>query len=643
MESTQFSLGPLLIVMLLALVVPVAVSRIQAFRIPIVVGEIIVGIIVGKSGLNWVQQSQWLQFLQFFGLAYLMFVSGLEIDFAVLRPAPKGAPGLRRWFVNAPTFATVAAGLTFTLSIIFSLWLQREGIVRSPLLFALIMTTTSLTVVVPVLKEYDLLVTAYGQLLLSAAVIADFFTMLLISVAASLYRGGLSANILLVFVLVLALILAYLVLRRMSGLHTAFRSLAHGTAQLGIRGALALMVVFLVLSQALGVQAILGTFLAGVLVALLSPNKRTDMQNKLDAIGFGFLIPIFFIMVGVDFNFRALLHDPKALLLLPLLFVATYLFKGLPALLLRFAYPWRETWAGALMLTTQMSVTVAATEVGVRIGAISNGVGTAIILVAMLTSVLSPIGFGKLLPPQKETLRHQVLVLGDTLEAEMVAEQLRHSEEPWRWIAQPGGISPESKKTQQKTDPQKGEGFNTVDLQWSGQVDHRNSDAALIAIDIPANEAKVAFVDLGRDGENHRLANALHTAGVPSVICVQRDPEAFVQNRDRSPFVVVHPQLSFPQFIGLLIQNPLSEQVLTSPDHLAMEQVIIHRRSWAGKKLADVSLPGNLLVLSMVRDGAQWVPHGDTNFELGDRVIVAGAHEEIAAFRKLAEAHRGGG
>ncbi|RIV17271.1 hypothetical protein D2Q93_15585 [Alicyclobacillaceae bacterium I2511] len=611
MENTQFSLGSLLIVMLLALVVPVAVSRIQAFRIPIVVGEILVGIVVGKSGLNWVVQSQWLQFLQFFGLAYLMFVSGLEIDFAVLRPAPGGAPGFRRWMRNAPTFATLAAGITFALSLAFSLWLQRGGIVRSPLLFALIMTTTSLTVVVPVLKEYDMLSSAYGQLLLSAAVIADFFTMLLISVAASLYKGGLSANVLLVFVLGVALILAYLVLRRLSGLHAVFRSLAHGTAQLGVRGALALMVVFLVLSQALGVQVILGTFLAGVLVALLSPNKRTDMQNKLDAIGFGFLIPIFFIMVGVDFNFQSLLHDPKALLLFPLLFVATYLFKGLPALLLRFSYPWRETWAGALLLTTQMSVTVAATEVGLSIGAISTGVGTAIILVAMLTSVLSPIGFGKLLPPKKAALRHQVLVLGNTKEAGLVVEQLRHTDESWRWITQPGigaqaGASPQPE----------------VNLELEVGI---------------RDEAKAVFVDLGGDGENHRLAAALHAAGVPGVICVQRNPQTFVESREISPFVVVHPQLSFPQFIGLLIQNPLSEQVLKSPDHPVMEQVLIHRRSWAGKKLADVSLPGNLLVLSMVRDGAQWVPHGDTNFELGDRVIVAGSQEEIAAFRKLAE------
>jgi Kef-type K+ transport system membrane component KefB len=247
MESSAFSVTSLLIVSLLALLVPLLVNRIRAFRIPIVVGEILAGIVVGKSGFNIIHTSDWLNFLQFFGLSYLMFVSGLEIDFGALRlPPTREVQGVRRWLKSAPAFAVFACLVTFGLSYLLSDFLYGHHMVRSPLLMALIITTTSLTVVVPVLKEYDVLSTSFGQLVLAAAVFADFVTMSLISVAVSLFRGGFSASVFLVFVLILVLILLYRVSLRFTGFN-ALRGLAHGTAQLGIRACLALMMVFIVL------------------------------------------------------------------------------------------------------------------------------------------------------------------------------------------------------------------------------------------------------------------------------------------------------------------------------------------------------------------------------------------------------------
>ena len=254
MENSTFSLESLLIVTVLALLVPLIVSRIKVVRIPIVVGEILVGVVVGKSGFNIVQSSQWLQFLQFFGLAYLMFVSGLELDFQTLLPkrglgqASANRSGNTRSvfgvMTNPPVFALVSCLLTFGLSIGLSIYLHHLNLIRSPFLLALIITTTSLTIVVPVLKEYDLLQSEFGQLIMAAAMFADFVTMLLISVAASLFQGGLSPNVLLVFVLILALLFLYRLFRRFSS-YRHFKNLAHGTAQLGIRASMAIMIVFL--------------------------------------------------------------------------------------------------------------------------------------------------------------------------------------------------------------------------------------------------------------------------------------------------------------------------------------------------------------------------------------------------------------
>lgn len=410
MGNVDFSMSSLLIVSVLAVLVPLFVSRVTWIRIPIVVGEILVGVLVGKSGFNLIHTSQWLEFLQFFGLSYLMFVSGLELDFKTLRPEKFGKHrGFRHTLTNAPMFAVISCALTFGLSLLFSIWLHEHHLIKSPFLFALIITTTSLTVVVPVLKEYDLMQTAFGQHMMAAAVFADFFTMLFISVAASLFKGGQSTSVFLVFILIFLLIALYHVFQRFPAL-TAVRNLAHGTAQLGIRASMALMIIFMALSQTLGVQVILGTFLAGVLVGLINEQEKTDVFHKLDAIGFGFLIPIFFIMVGVNFNLHSLLVDPKALLLLPLLFLATYVFKALPILILRLCYPWRQTLAGATLLTTQMSVTVAAAAVGLKIGAISSGVDTAIVFVAMSTAVISPVIFGKLLPARVDQKKSRSLM-----------------------------------------------------------------------------------------------------------------------------------------------------------------------------------------------------------------------------------------
>lgn len=410
MGNIDFSMSSLLIVSVLAMLVPLFVSKITWIRIPIVVGEILVGVIVGKSGFNLIHPSQWLEFLQFFGLSYLMFVSGLELDFKTLRPENwKNGNGFRQTLISAPVFATISCALTFGLSLLFSLWLHEHQFIKSPFLFALIITTTSLTVVVPVLKEYNLLQTSFGQSMMAAAVFADFFTMLLISVASSLFEGGPAASVLLVFILIFLLIALYHIFLRFPSI-TAVRNLAHGTAQLGIRASMAIMIIFMALSQTLGVQVILGTFLAGILVGMVNEQEKTDVFHKLDAIGFGFLIPIFFIMVGVNFNLHSLLVDPKALLLLPMLLLATYVFKALPILILRLRYPWRSTLAGAALLTTQMSVTVAAAAVGLKIGAISSGIDTAIILVAMLTAVISPVLFGKLLPSRSNPKKPRSLM-----------------------------------------------------------------------------------------------------------------------------------------------------------------------------------------------------------------------------------------
>jgi len=606
-ESNSFSLYSLLIVAVLAVVVPLLVSRLQIVRIPIVVGEILVGVVVGKSGFNIIQQSDWLQFLEFFGLAYLMFISGLEIDLKSLRPKKDSeSRGFRRWWTNPPVFAVLTSTVTFVLAYLLSLWLYQLGWIKSPLILSLIITTTSLTVVVPVLKEYDVLTHSFGQLLLSAAVFADFATMLLISVAASLYKGGFSPSVLLVLVLISVLIFFYTIFRRFAG-RLRLRNLAHGTAQLGIRASLALMIVFIVLSQTLGVQVILGTFLAGIFVGLVNDRERSDIYHKLDAIGFGFLIPIFFIMIGVNFDVRSLIHDPRALSLLPILLIATYLFKGLPALVLRLRYPWKDTLAGAILLTTQMSVTVAAAAVGLKIGAITPGVDTAIVLVAMLTSIISPILFGKWLPKHLVPIERTFVIAGDAPEAQLLVEQLR----------------------------QRNEQHYLLDVQTDG-----TTPATVSELHLSPSQTKALVAYSKSDVWNISLAQSAVKAGFQSVVCVVRDLDTFAKYRDEPEFNVIHPQFAMVTLIDQLIHFPTASQLLRSADNLQIQEIRLANRKLHNQRLRDLSLPAGLLVFSIVRDGIPLVPHGDTMFQVGDTVVVVGQEEDIRNFFDLAAPKR---
>ncbi|MCF8566171.1 cation:proton antiporter [Alicyclobacillus tolerans] len=608
MEGNTFSLYSLLIVTSLALIVPLVVSRIRSFRIPIVVGEILVGVIVGKSGFNIIVSSDWLKFLEFFGLAYLMFISGLEIDLRALLPNRElESKGFSRLFVSTPVFSLVTTALTFVMATGLSWWLFLHHFIKSPLLVALIITTTSLTVVVPVLKEYDLLGNPYGQLLLGAAVMADFATMLLISVAASLYQGGFSPSVLLVLVLIFILVLLYFVFRRFSGI-VRLRSLAHGTAQLGIRASLALMIVFIVLSQTLGVQVILGTFLAGVFVGLVNDRERSDVYHKLDAIGFGFLIPIFFIMIGVNFDIHSLLADPKALLLLPVLWVATYLFKAIPALLLRLAYPWRQTLAGAALLTTQMSVTVAAAAVGRNIGAISPGVDTAIVLVAMLTSVVSPVLFGKLLPRRTDQAKRQFVLVGNAPEVKLLSDQMQRQREEFQWI-----------------------NTKTVDL---------HHPQPLKQLGINPEETKALVVYSTDDMWNVELSTIASRCGIGTIICGIRDLYLFNRYNDSNAFVAVHPTLSEVTLIDQLMHVPMASRLLQSPD-LKIQEIHVDSRLLNQRRIMDLKLPGTLLIFSIVRDGTQLVPHGQTTLHAGDTLVVVGTNEDVDEFRRMASGSMG--
>jgi Kef-type K+ transport system membrane component KefB len=403
MEEAR-SFAPLLIIVILASLVPLALSSVRGrLAIPIVVGEIVAGMIVGRSGLGWVlPDNQALELLKELGFVFLMFLSGMEIDFRTLR-GNGGARASARW--RPLPLAALNFGATLLFAGAFAWGLKWIGATTDPWMMALILSTTALGVVVPILKEAGLSQTLFGQTILLATVIADFVTMFLISVLVAVISRGLTAEILLVFLLFVAFFFAArfgTFLSRIESLQRLIEELSHATAQIKVRAAFSTLLIFVVLAESLGIEIIVGAFLAGAIVALLRTPEDRELASQLEAIGFGFFIPIFFIMVGVDFNLPALLSSSGALLAVPLLLIAAVAVKVIPALVFRLNHSWREALAAGILMCPRLSLIIAAAAIGRKLGIIDESVNAAIVLVAIVTVTSAPLGFLRVFPARSE-------------------------------------------------------------------------------------------------------------------------------------------------------------------------------------------------------------------------------------------------
>jgi Kef-type K+ transport system membrane component KefB len=171
--------------------------------------------------------------------------------------------------------------------------------------------------------------------------------------------------------------------------------------------------IFVVLAEKLGIEIIVGAFLAGAIVALLRTPEDRELSSQLEAIGFGFFIPIFFIMVGVDFNLPALVSSSEALLSVPLLLFAAIAVKIIPALVFRLNHTWREAFAAGILMCPRLSLIIAAAAIGEKLGIIDESVNAAIVLVAVVTVTASPLGFLRVFPaPRAKVARPPVTDTG---------------------------------------------------------------------------------------------------------------------------------------------------------------------------------------------------------------------------------------
>ncbi len=385
MHSTYYSL---LVVTLAALVSPFISVKLTKSLVPAIVIEILLGILVGPKVLHLASTTPYVGFLSNLGFSYLMFLSGLEIDFdLILQRADdhSHAP----WVKGILFFATA-----LLLSMLIAYILYSLGLITHPMFVTLVLSTTSLGIVTPALKEKGWLLVPFGQEILLYALLADIVTLLLVAAYTSLHTTGNASGILLIMVLLLVFVLVYRFLKAVRKL-PAFSIVENATSEMGLRGAFALILVFLAMAEALGTEVVVGAFLAGAIVSLLS-QKHSELMQKLNSIGYGFFLPIFFVNVGLTFTMPSLQGNAITWITLVVLFLAMYLNKIVSTMVWMRHTPAKKRLSAGFLLGSQLSLTIVASKIGQQIGVLTPSLASELIILAILTCLISPLFFTKL-------------------------------------------------------------------------------------------------------------------------------------------------------------------------------------------------------------------------------------------------------
>jgi len=608
------SVTSLVIVVSMAFIIPVLLHKFRLNVIPVVVAEIIAGIIIGRSGFDLVTSDIWLETLSLLGFIFLMFLSGLEIDFsAFINKKKKQSDGEGNPFI----IATVIFLGIFVISYGLSLLLVFAGFMDNAFLMTLIISTVSLGVVVPTLKEAEMMHKPIGQTILLVAVIADLVTMILLAVFVSIYGDG-SENMWLLLLLFAAGIIIYWIAKKYRH-QSFFETMAKGTIQIDTRAIFALIIFLVALSETVGAENILGAFLAGVLVSLLSPNP--DMVRKLDSFGYGFVIPIFFVMVGVDLNIWGLFESTQVLILIPLLLLALFVSKLIPALLLLRWYSMRTAMGAAFLLTSTLSLVIAAASIGERLGVIDELLSSALILVAVISCIITPIVFKKI-SPERETQEAQKVMFVGANHLTMPLTQTLDISRFQTFVFHRKQDQLENMRGRTEFEIEEMKDFSLETLEAHGVF---NGDIVVVAT--------------GNEQQNYRIAKYAKEKNVGKVIARVEIPK-LKEELTEMDIEVFSVFFSSQLVLKTMIESPHVVDLFKKPDsenESALHEVDVQNESIEGMRLRELPFFGDTVFIRIFRGDDSIVPHGDTVLKRGDRIVVVGSEKHVAQLRILFE------
>ena len=599
-------------VVLLALVIPIFMARFQISNVPTAVAEIIVGIIMGSSGFNLITSTHDLTFLSNLGVILLMFLSGMEIDFDLLQRKnnPKGKSQAGKTVDPLKTAITAFIGIVI-MAFVLAYVLRLTGLFSEVMLAAIILMTVALGVVIATLKEKDILGRPIGQTILLTAVLGEVIPLLLLTIYASI-NGGNAEQLWLIILLFVA---AIFLLRRFKQPYLWFAKITKSTTQLDIRLAFFLIFALVTVAERVGAENILGAFLAGMVMKLLETSEAT--KDKLTSIGYGFFIPIFFIMTGVGLNLRSLFAHPSSLMLLPVLVIFLFIAK-VPVLLTYVRYfQKKNAFAGGFLTATTITIVLPTLQVARKLHAITSTQSDAFILAAVIVCILSPIVFNSnfvLLPEDK--IKEKVAIVGANAVTVPVAHDLHANWYSVKMFT--------DKKNQYKTYDSRVE-----NLTFLPNLDEETLEKDGVFdgdIVVAANRA---------DEDNIKIARMAKEKGVNRVIArlSEVDSKTLTEFNEKGIEVFnstnVHAAL-----MRAMIESPTVYRIMTDTKNI-LYSVKVKNTHYTGRQLMDLEFIDQITV-SRIKRGDEWlIPRGATVIEPGDILVFSGEFKVADRVRDL--------
>ncbi len=361
---------------------PIIVDLTPRVRLPVVVVEIVLGILIGPQLLGFALPNEFTQFLSTLGLAFLFFLAGMEIDFQRIRGKPV-------------RLATWGWSISVVLGLAIGWMLQRDELVVSGLLVGLCLTTTALGTLLPILRDAGTLKTRFGTYVLGIGTLGELGPIVLISVILTGDSDHLLSAVLLVLFTVAAVVASIVAVNyRPARLTRILRETMHSSGQLAVRLAIVLMLGLVALAEELGLDLILGAFAAGVIVALAlreADEPGETFRIKLDGIGFGFFVPIFFVTTGVTFDLDALFESASSLVKVPVFLVLLLVVRGIPVVLYRNELRRAQLAPLAFLSATGLPLIVAITTIGIQTGRMGSDTAAALVGAGMLSVLVYPL------------------------------------------------------------------------------------------------------------------------------------------------------------------------------------------------------------------------------------------------------------
>ena len=618
----DFNYFPLLLIILIAWLIPILLSIFRLEKLPSVIIEIIAGFIIGHYMFDLFTPDSIvaLDVLALSGFIFLMFLVGLEIDVDQLFASiPKKKITYSRFIKNPLLVGLAFFIISLVLSYFGTLALSTVIEIKNYWYFSLIMVPTSVGIILPVLKNRGEISGRFGQMLIVAAAITDIFIIIFFSFTAFILKNGFKPELFLIFGLFVALFLFSRIGLRLSQKPRFKRityQLEHAASQIQIRGTLLIILIFIVLAQFIGEETILlGAFLSGILLSIFLHKGRSIHLVKLDGIGYGFFIPVFFIMIGFHFDTSALKKlDSSVFLFIGLLVITLYLIKVIPSLLWSRLFGFKKAISGGFLMSSRLSLIIAASKIGLDLEIISPAINSGFILMAVLTCLLSPIIYN-LLNPIDSLSGDKVVIVGGSSSGVLLARRLK--------IHTKSSVIIENNKNRY------------LEMLSKGLKTHLGCAFSTQTYkEIKLHPNNYVVVMTGSEESDLKVCQLLRKEFQHEKIITKADNRHFENKLKLLNVEFIDVRRIIAATIENLITRPATYHTLIETfDNFSVEEIKIRNRHINGLAIKEIPFHKDGSLMLIRRGDNIFIPHGETYLKVNDLVTVLGTSSAMESFR----------